>query len=95
MITIIAKQIIKLEKLEEYHALCWKLVDASRKEPGCISYQSVQAEDDPQIHLFVECWKDQQAVDFHGTTEHFNCIVPQFKAMFDGEEVVMRYQVVF
>ena len=93
MIITIARQLIKPECLEEYHRLARELTEKSTAEQGCVSYHSVQAEDDLRVHLFVECWKDQQAIDYHGATEHFTRIVPQFADMFAEEEIVSGYQV--
>ena len=38
MITIVAKKTIKEGKLDEYKSLVEKLINESRKEEGCISY---------------------------------------------------------
>lgn len=91
MITIIAKQIIRKDCIEQYHALAKELVEKSRAEEGCISYTSNQSIQDERIHCFIEVWKDQEAIDIHNATEHFTRIVPQFGAMFDGPEVVDLY----
>lgn len=91
MIVTIARQVIKPGCLDAYHTLAKELVEESCEEAGSIGYRSVQAEDDPRVHLFIECWKDQNAIDYHVATEHFTRIVPQFQAMFDEAEVVTRY----
>lgn len=91
MIVTIARQVIKPECIDAYHALAEELVRKSRAEQGCVAYHSVQSEDDPRIHLFVEYWRDQEAIDIHGATEHFMRIVPQFAPMFDEPETVARY----
>ncbi len=93
MIVTIAKQVIKPECFDAYHALAEELAKASREEAGCVGYRSVQSETDSRVHLFIECWKDQDAIDIHCNTEHFTRIVPQFSAMFADTEVVTRYQV--
>lgn len=95
MIVTIARQVIKPEYFEKYHALANELLTASRAEAGCVDYRSVQSEDDPRVHMFIEYWKDQQAIDIHGATEHFTRIVPQFAAMFAEPEVVTRYTALF
>lgn len=93
MIAIVAKQLIKQECFDAYHALAQELAEASRKEAGCVFYHAVQSETDPREHVFMECWKDQAAIDIHNATAHFTRIVPQFAAMFDGPEDVKRYTV--
>ncbi len=91
MIKIIAKQIIKKECLDAYHALADELVAASRQEEGYIAYSSNQSLADERVHCFMEIWKDQAAIDSHNATEHFTRIIPQFADMFDGPETVDLY----
>ena len=91
MIAITAKQIIKEEMIGSYHELVKELVEKSRAEDGNVSYYSVQDREDKRIHMFIEIWKDQEAIDVHNETEHFKRIIPQFAEMFDGpEEVILR-----
>lgn len=91
MIKIIAKQVIKKECLDKYHALADELVQASRKEEGCIAYSSNQSVEDERVHCFLETWRDQAAIDAHNATEHFTRIVPQLAGLFDGPETVEFY----
>ena len=93
MIAIVAKHLIKTECLDTYHALAAELAAASKAEAGCVFYHSVQSGADPREHVFMECWKDQEAIDIHNATEHFTRIVPQFAALFDGPEDVKLYTV--
>lgn len=90
MIVTIARQVIKPECFDAYHALAKELAEASRTEAGCAGYRLVQAEEDNRVHLFIECWKD---LDIHCATEHFTRIVPRFAEMFADAEVVTHYQV--
>lgn len=94
MIVTIAEQTINPAYFDTYHALAKELAEASRAEEGCIDYRSVQSEDDARVHMFIECWKDQDAIDYHIATEHFTRIVPQFSDMFADTESVTRYQVI-
>lgn len=95
MIVTIARQVIQPACMDAYHKLAEELAAKSRAEAGCVGYRSVQSQDDARVHLFIECWKDQNAIDFHGATEHFTRIVPQFAAMFAEEEAVTRYDTLF
>ena len=91
MIVTIARQVIKREKLPLYHELAKELTDLSRKEEGCIAYYSVQSKEDDKLHLFIEFWENQEAIDYHIGTEHFTKIVPQFTEMFEEKEIVSQY----
>lgn len=49
-----------------------QLAEASRKEPGCVSYIPHQLEDDPDTVIIYEQYKDAQALTAHRASEHFN-----------------------
>jgi quinol monooxygenase YgiN len=44
---------------------------ASRKEPGCVSYVPHHVDGDPETVLIYEQYRDQEAVDAHRATPHF------------------------
>ena len=46
------------------------LVGPSCNEPGCISYQLFQDQDDPLVFVTIERWSDQSAADAHLATPH-------------------------
>jgi quinol monooxygenase YgiN len=48
-----------------------QLAEASRKEPGCISYIPHQVEDDPDTIVIYEQYRDQDALAAHRATPHF------------------------
>jgi len=48
-----------------------KLADASRKEPGCISYIPHHLQDDPDTVLIYEQYLDDQALAAHRESPHF------------------------
>lgn len=88
MIKIVARQIIRKDCIEKYRELTRELVEKSAAEEGNISYTSNQSISDERVHSFIEIWKDQEAIDLHNATEHFQRIVPQLAELFDGPETV-------
>lgn len=94
MIMTMARQVVKPECLEEYYKLVEELVKLSNQEEGIISYQSVCSMEDKSVHMIVECFKDQAAIDAHGASEHVQRIAPQFKDLL-VEEVGSRYDVMY
>jgi len=48
-----------------------QLAEASRKEPGCVSYIPHQVEDDPDTIIIYEQYRDQDALSAHRATPHF------------------------
>jgi quinol monooxygenase YgiN len=47
------------------------LAEASRREPGCVSYIPHRLEDDPDTVVIYEQYVDQQALAAHRETDHF------------------------
>ncbi len=48
-----------------------KIALASRKEPGCITYVPHHVDGDPETVLIYEQYRDQEAVDAHRASPHF------------------------
>jgi quinol monooxygenase YgiN len=47
------------------------LAEASRQEPGCVSYIPHQVEDDPDTIVIYEQYKDTKALAAHRASDHF------------------------
>jgi quinol monooxygenase YgiN len=48
-----------------------QLAEASRREPGCVSYIPHQVEDDPDTIVLYEQYTDSKAMAAHRETAHF------------------------
>ena len=68
---ISAQVFIKPDKVETFLAATKSLIEKSRAEEGCISYSLYQDPQDKTKFLFFEVWKNQAAVDYHFSTDHF------------------------
>ena len=77
MIKIIATSIIKEGKEQEFLAIAKTLVEKSQQEPGNIFYTINQNIENPRQFCFLECWKDQEAIDCHNKSEHYTTLVPK------------------
>lgn len=91
MIKIVARQVIRKDCMEQYRALTKELVEKSCAEAGNVTYTSNQSLSDERVHCFIEIWKDQEAIDIHNASEHFQRIVPQLAELFDEPETVELY----
>jgi quinol monooxygenase YgiN len=68
---IVAKLTVKPEKADDFIAAARSIIALSNLEGGCISYQLFQDPYDTSRFVFVEEYKNQDAVDAHFATEHF------------------------
>ncbi|HEY6487810.1 MAG: putative quinol monooxygenase [Terracidiphilus sp.] len=48
-----------------------QLTEASRREPGCVSYIPHRIEGDPDAVLIYEQYQDSAAADAHRQSDHF------------------------
>ncbi len=68
---IAAKIQVKPGKLQEFIPFIQDIVEKSREESGNISYTFYQDLFEENALLVFEEWKNQAAIDFHFSTEHF------------------------
>ncbi len=80
MLKLIAEDFIDPTKIEIVLPLYQELVEATRKEAGCISYELCHDLKNPGHFIFIEEWQDYDALDAHVTSEHFQRLVPQIDA---------------
>ncbi len=59
------------DKAEEAARILRALRDASRAEPGCITFDVARGSDDANVFVLYEEWRDQSALDEHYQTAHF------------------------
>jgi len=74
-LTIVATVVVKSEYKDEVLKAIKVVVDATRKEPGCIFYDVFEDLRNPLKFVFIETWKSQAAIDSHNKAAHFNDFV--------------------
>ncbi len=47
------------------------LAEASRKEPGCVTYIPHETADDPSLIMIYEEYRDEAALEAHRASPHF------------------------
>jgi len=69
-VRIMARITARAEAADSLRRILHDLVDPSRSEAGCVSYELFQNEDNPQEFVTVEQWANQAAADAHLATSH-------------------------
>ena len=77
MVRVVAANYIKSEHIAAVEPLFREILEATRKEKGCIEYRLHVKKDEPGLYVFVEEWESMEDLKNHFETEHFKCIVPQ------------------
>jgi len=69
-LTIVARIETKIEKIELVRSELIKLIEPTRKEQGCILYDLHQDNDNPEIFIFYEKWKNRELWQTHMKNDH-------------------------
>ena len=71
MISFTVRMRFDPKELAEIREHLEALTDASRKEPGCVSYIAHFLADDPTTVFIYEQYQDDAALDHHRASPHF------------------------
>ena len=88
MITIVARNVIREGKQEDFLKAVQPLIEASRAECGNVFYEDVA---DSRAFCFIERWADEEAVAAHNASPHFRAWTAA-KAEFVEAGTVARYR---
>ena len=67
---VIARFVAKPGKADELRSVAMGLLAPTRREDGCLLYELLVNESDPNELTFVEEWRDGKALEAHLATEH-------------------------
>jgi len=84
MKVIVARVKVKEGQEAAFISVAGVLVEATRKEPGCLFYTLYQSPMDPKSFIFYEEYKDQAAFESHGSSDHFKIFADAIGDMLDG-----------
>lgn len=93
-VKVVARIIAQPDKVEEVTSLLLGLVEPTRKEQGCISYQLLHNTADPSDFTFVEEWMSNSAIDTHLTTPHVHDALSKVRALLEKEPDIRRYSII-
>lgn len=77
MLKVIAQDFIHPDHIATVMPLYRELVEKTRQEPLCLSYELFVDQKALGHFVFIETWPDRAALDVHCATEHFQRLVPQ------------------
>jgi len=90
--SIVATLKVKAGQEAAFEAVARKLVAAvNANEAGCMLYTLNKAED-PQTYVFMERYRDEDAVKAHRATEHYRTYGKEMGPHLAGAPVVLRMQ---
>ena len=67
---------VGVDARDEFVKAATVCMETSRKEPGNIHYSLHETRGQDDTFLFLEVWKDQDAADAHGKSDHVATFTP-------------------
>lgn len=89
--TIIAQLKVNESKIDLFLKYAEVMVELSNREDGCITYKLMQGVNLSNDYLFYEEYKDEKAVAFHNTSEHFTHFITQVSPILIEEPMIEIY----
>jgi quinol monooxygenase YgiN len=71
MILNVVKQPVRAKYADEWPTLIADFIEASRAEPGCLSFDWCRSADDPNLWVLIETFRDDEAGKAHVDSDHF------------------------
>lgn len=77
------------DKAEELKSICLGLIEPTRKEEGCISYELYQDTENPGKFTFIEEWQSKEHLDIHLKTPHLVAAGEAFGTVVTSDLIIM------
>ena len=91
MIGVVAKIRVKPGMGPQFEEVAKQLVTAvNANEPDCLLYALHKSQEDDNLYVFMERYKDQAATEFHRKQDHFRTLGRKMGEYMDGAAEVMR-----
>jgi quinol monooxygenase YgiN len=91
---VVARIKARAETVSEVRELLSSLVEPTRKESGCITYELLQNKEDPTDFTFVEEWESDAALESHLASDHLKAIGPKLEPFVAEPPDIRTYSVV-
>ncbi len=91
---VVARIVARPGKIEELGALLRGLIEPTRKEPGCVTYELLQNKTDPTDFTFVEEWRSEADLDAHLQSAHLRHARSKLPELAAADPDIRRYTVV-
>jgi len=82
------------EKTDEFLSVVKELIDKTRTEPGCVSFELVKADNGPYYAL-AEKFIDRDALRAHTQYDYFTSLFPRLKSLLTVPPEVTNHDLVY
>ena len=88
---VVAHLVANPDKIDELCDALAALIEPTRAEEGCLSYELLQSRDNPTQFTFVEEWTSEAALGAHFETDHIKDFLAKAPDLLAAELDLRRY----
>lgn len=78
---VLVKAKIRVSKIDHFLELAETMAVKSNTEDGCLMYQVFRSTDSDNEFLFYEKYKDDRAIEFHHSSDHFKYFMSEVEPL--------------
>ena len=82
-------------KAEAVREILCKLIEPTRQEAGCLTYELWQNKYNETDFTFVEVWSSEAALDAHAASQHLKAVGAELQGLVTRPADVRRYDLVY
>ena len=84
---VVARIVAHPDSIDEVRSCLTELIEPTRKEPGCISYELLQNRSDPSDFTFIEEWESDGALEAHLNTAHIRNAITRLTGLIAAPDI--------
>jgi len=93
MIVVIVKQPVRAKYADEWPSLIADFTNATRAEPGNISFDWYRSAEDPNLWILIEAFRDRAAGDAHVASAHFKAAAERMPHLLAAAPEIINVEV--
>ncbi len=91
-IRVVARVVAIPEKVDEVKAILIGLIEPTRQETGCMTYELLHNQAEPTDFTFVEEWFSKAALDTHLDSAHIAAASDKLEGLLAAEPDIRYYK---
>src|SRR5213596_2755237 len=88
---VVARIVAQPDHVDEVRSFLMELIEPTRNEQGCISYELLQNKSDPTDFTFVEEWERDAALNTHMQTDHIQKAIANVTGLITAAPDIRKY----
>ncbi|MBD1923093.1 antibiotic biosynthesis monooxygenase [Microcoleus sp. FACHB-831] len=93
-VRVVARVVALPDKVEQVKSILLHIIEPTRQEQGCISYELLQNQQEPRDFTFVEEWENDALLQVHLASAHIHEAGKKLNGLVVGEPDIRIYRLI-